>query len=373
MNSALKQTLKNELEVLLGTALSERVASGAAMAVSVMNSGSGRDSFSYSCGYTSRTGEKRRVTESTFFDLASLTKPLVTALCLLTLVQQKRIGLQSRLDDLLPLSTIPKDKLAIELWQLMSHCSGLPAHRPYFVKALTLKPTDRSEYFLQSILSEKLEYRTGSRHVYSDLGYILLGKVIEQLTGKGLNSYFEETILQVLELQGKLIYPGLKGPLGAANCVATEVCPWTRRLLCGIVHDDNCRVMGGVAGHAGLFGTAGGVMELCAFLGNVWQGRERTELFSTELLRRFLTRRDSSTWTCGFDTPSPLYSSSGSHFGPASIGHLGFTGTSFWIDLKRGISVVLLTNRVHPSRKNEKIKKLRPKVHDLIMEKLVCT
>ena len=142
-------------------------------------------------------------------------------------------------------------------------------------------------------------------------------------------------------------------------------------MLSGVVHDENCRAVGGVAGHAGLFGTVEGVLELCNHLVRQLRGEETHPAYSNEKLRQLLTRHGESTWMYGFDTPSIKGSSSGMYFSDQSAGHLGFTGTSFWIDLARGISVVLLTNRVHPTRENYGIRKFRPLFHDIVMKALL--
>lgn len=371
MDCTIVKELTRSLNDVFKKAINDKVTPGAVVAVCDLSQGSSEKIYVYSCGYTSNLSGKEKVASTTVFDLASLTKPLVTFLCLLNLVQHRVIDRESTLVELLPHFKIPEDKKNIRLWQLMSHCSGFPAHRPYFVDALALKKSVRKDYFIQSLLAEKLEYLPGSRHVYSDLGYILLGVVVEQLSQKSLDAYVQESVLKPLGLGDKLFFRSPTGKLNPLNYAVTEICPWTHTLLAGVVHDDNCRVMGGVAGHAGLFGTAGGVIDICNLLCEVWQGVRTTELFSRDTLRTFLTKVDGSSWTCGFDTPSTLTSSSGGLFSRSSVGHLGFTGTSMWIDLERGISVVLLTNRVHQSRKNENHKKLRPEVHDIIMGKLL--
>ena len=140
----------------------------------------------------------------------------------------------------------------------------------------------------------------------------------------------------------------------------------------GEAHDEHCWLMGGVAGHAGLFGTLRGVMGLCAMILDVWNNRGKASFpCGQELLREALTtRHKNGSWCLGFDTPTPGHSSSGQYFSPQSVGHLGFTGTSFWIDPLHDIAIVLLTNRVHPSRINEKIRIFRPYFHDYIMERL---
>jgi len=152
-------------------------------------------------------------------------------------------------------------------------------------------------------------------------------------------------------------------------CAATENCPWRGEVIQGHVHDENAYALGGYSGHAGLFGTAQDILILINELIKVYHGN-RTELLNAEIVRAFFTRQDivsGSTWALGWDTPSTKDSSSGNCFSLNSIGHLGFTGTSVWIDLERHITVIFLTNRIHPDRTNEKIRIFRPKIHDLVM------
>jgi CubicO group peptidase (beta-lactamase class C family) len=150
---------------------------------------------------------------------------------------------------------------------------------------------------------------------------------------------------------------------------ATENCPSRKRVLIGEVDDENAFAMGGVAGHAGLFAPVREVDSIAAHLLDCYQGR--STFLPEKIVREFWTRDRAvpgSTWALGWDTPSPIHSSSGHHFPPNAVGHLGFTGTSLWIDPEREIAVTVLSNRVHPSRANQSIRDFRPKVHDLIME-----
>jgi CubicO group peptidase (beta-lactamase class C family) len=162
-------------------------------------------------------------------------------------------------------------------------------------------------------------------------------------------------------------------PVKKDQIAATEDCTWRKKIIRGSVHDENAFAIGGYSGHSGLFGTAWDIRILlhvlrAHFLGN------RTDYFSPETVRAFFTRQDlvkDSTWALGWDTPSPQDSSSGKHFSEKTVGHLGFTGTSVWMDLEQDVLVIFLTNRVHPTRKNEKIKAFRPQLHDLIMEEIL--
>jgi CubicO group peptidase (beta-lactamase class C family) len=151
----------------------------------------------------------------------------------------------------------------------------------------------------------------------------------------------------------------------------TEDCPWRKKVLCGEVHDDNAYAVGGVAGHAGLFSSARDIYQIVARLSRCFRGQD--EFLPQALVQEFLSRDQTvrhSTFALGWDTPSESQSASGEFFSPRSVGHLGFTGTSIWWDLEKNCYVILLSNRVHPARTNEKIREFRPHIHDLIMKTL---
>jgi CubicO group peptidase (beta-lactamase class C family) len=206
---------------------------------------------------------------------------------------------------------------------------------------------------------------------YSDAGFILLGEVIEAVTGTPLDAFCRQEIFGPLRL-GDVGYRNLerRRPVGAP-AASTEECPWRRCVLSGEVHDENAWIMGGVAGHAGLFATGRQVWQFAQGLleglkGGPW-------LASPPTVRTFATRQgapDGSTWALGWDTPTPGKSSAGRYVSPAAIGHLGFTGTSLWIDPPTQVIVVLLTNRIHPSRQRQGIRTFRPLIHDAVMRAL---
>lgn len=366
--------LGKRIKPALSKAIREGVTPGAVVAVGRME----KEKFQLvnisACGNTATFDEKSAVTEATVFDLASLTKPLATCLLLMYMATRDMIDLdESTLADLLPAVDVPREKRGIRLRQILCHSSGLPAHRPYFVEALAIAPARRKIWLLEKLLAEKLTYTPGKSVVYSDLGFMLLGMAIEQRTGQDLAGAYQKYILEPLDLSSSLGFSAamLAGDQICSGIAATEVCPWTKRMLQGTVHDDNCRAIGGVAGHAGLFGRAGAVAAICGMLVGVWRGCLQTPLVSREVLKKFFKRQPGSTWALGFDTPSAKGSSSGRLFSQTSVGHLGYTGTSMWLDLEKGVVVVLLTNRVHPSRRNEKIRNFRPFIHDMVMENLI--
>jgi CubicO group peptidase (beta-lactamase class C family) len=173
-----------------------------------------------------------------------------------------------------------------------------------------------------------------------------------------------ETIYAPLGLTD-LCFPALHAL--SRRAAATELCPWRGRLLNGEVHDDNAAVLGGAAAHAGLFGTAHAVYLLLQGLLDADAGQGRHPIFDAEVIREFFKRCPGTDRALGFDTPSAVGSSAGRCFSEMSVGHLGYTGTSFWMDRRQGVIVILLTNRVHPSRYNVGIKKFRPRLHDAVM------
>lgn len=356
-----------KLENLLLTGLNNKVFPCAAVAFSQWK-GQKYERYITHCGYSQLTPVKKKLEDNNFFDLASLTKPLATVLVLLYLFENKSLQLTTALDEIYP--SCPVDKKKITIKDLMSHSSGLPAHREYFNELYHYPEAVRKEKLLTNIFAEKLDTEPGTNHCYSDLGFILLGFIIEKITGRSLDYMADKFIYSPLQLQKDLFFGGMDKYRGKAY-VSTENCLWGHKMLCGRVHDDNCRVIGGVAGHAGLFGNIRGILHLCEELLNQWQGRGHHPAYSNSLLKRIMTPVNGSTWTLGFDTPSPQGSSSGRFFSKRSVGHLGFTGTSFWIDLERECVAVLLTNRVHPDRRNDKIRQFRPLLHDVLMETAV--
>ncbi len=319
--------------------------------------------------------EKRKLQKKTFFDLASLTKPLATTLAFICLENEEKITIDEGIYSLLRKKT-EGDKGSITARSLLSHSSGLPAHREYFTLLKNIPEKERKEAVINMILQEPLAYEPGSRSVYSDLGFILLGRIIEKKARCSLDEYVAERVLKPLQLEKKIFFrPLITGGKGdyQKRFAATENCPWRKKILCGEVHDDNCYTLGGVAGHSGLFGNIEGVAGLAGTILDIWKGAAEHPNIKREKLAAYLEAQPcvpQSTWALGFDRPAPKDSSSGNRFSGKSVGHLGFTGTSFWIDPEKDIVIVLLSNRVHPVRNNTGIKKFRPFFHNRIMEEL---
>lgn len=363
------ENIQEILTSLLGEAIATGITPGGVAAVEFSVDGQ-RKSYSGAAGITSFENKSKEVSIDTAYDLASLTKPLVTSLLVMVLVERGEIKLSDRLETLIDDFYVPADKRNIEIQHLLSHSSGFVAHRPYFCDLIALDSARREKALVSMILSEPLNNQPGTTHCYSDLGYILLGYILEAVTGKKLDTLYSTMILDPLGLSDQLWFNRSKRKK-EHQYAATEICPWSHKLLSGTVHDDNCRAAtAGVNGHAGLFGTMRGVMGLCRLILDVYKGMSSSELFSQKRIEEWLTRYPHSTWSLGFDSPSGEGSSSGSYFSEKTRGHLGFTGTSFWIDFEQSIIVVLLTNRVHPTRTNWGIRQFRPYFHNRVMEAL---
>ena len=317
--------------------------------------------------------ERRAMRRETLFDLASLTKVMVTTPLVLA---AHRDGVL-QLDD--PLrrfySAVPRDVGAVTLRQLLSHSGGFADWLPLYAElGANGTARQRRQRAAALILRQPLAYEPGQTSVYSDLGFMVLGDVLETCYEQPLDVLFAQRVAQPLGLR-RVAYRSLDTPSeDAANpsaFAATERCDWRGRILSGEVHDANAWAMGGVAAHAGLFATAAGVWEFVHAMLEAATGRR--DWLPPALLRRSWQRQavpPGTTRALGWDTPTPGRSSAGAFFSAHTVGHLGFTGCSLWIDLEQQVSVVLCTNRVHPSRQAEGIGRLRPRVHDLVMHAL---
>jgi CubicO group peptidase (beta-lactamase class C family) len=326
------------------------------------------------------------VQPTTIYDLASLTKPLATGTSVLLLIQRAKVALENPVQEVLvELEGTPIGQATVR--DLLTHRSGLPGWRPFYERldaggvVPELSGGDQlvKQHVLKMIRDEPLIYVRGERSIYSDLGFMLLGFLVERLSGMPMDFWCEEAIVRPLQAAPMMFSPTVgrtqldvvRSTIDASLIAPTERDKWRNRLLRGEVHDENAAAMGGVAGHAGLFGTAESVLAVSGAWLYGYHGRE--SILDAELVRQFTTRQESVarlSWALGWDTPSAP-SSLGSSFSERSFGHLGYTGTSVWIDPLCELEVVLLSNRVHPSRRNEKIKAFRPYIHDLVYREFV--
>ncbi len=299
------------------------------------------------------------VREDDLYDLASLTKVVVTTSICMAL--ESGLDLDERVSEYVP-AFRGDGRDAVKIRHLLAHCAGLPAHQRFFEtcrgKASVLAAACRTP----------LTYAPGSATIYSDLSFLLLGAAIEGLGGVPLENLARQYIFGPLEMGQTMFLPGreLLDRIPPTEFQAEQ----RRGLIHGQVHDGNAWAMGGVAPHAGLFGAAA---DLGRFLRVMLNGgmHERRRVFSEDAIRRFTSRAElapGSTRALGWDTVSEAGSSAGRRFSVRSFGHTGFTGTSVWADPERDVGVILLTNRVHPTRENQGIRRLRPEFHDAVMD-----
>ncbi len=343
---------------------------GAVLRVSVGK----REVFHRPFGTLRPRGHGERIRHSTVFDVASLTKCMsVATLCMLG-VQEGWCSLD---DDVTKTLGPFESGKPIRVHELLSHRSGLPNWRPYldwlFERHSGIEPgTEESIQFTKNCIRGELPVaETGERAIYSDLGYMALGWWLEQTCGEPLNQLFEQRVANPLKLKKTRYIPVHSwDAIGAFPCQSTmaptEICPGRKRLTHGEVHDENAFILGGIAGHAGLFSTA---EDVGVWADTLRASYKRSGFIERKVIRTFwapIPADDDPSWRLGFDGVSPGSSSGGTHVSPTSICHLGFTGCSVWIDLERDATAVLLSNRVHPSRDNNQIRDFRPVLHDAI-------
>lgn len=297
----------------------------------------------------------------TIYDLASLTKVIVTTTACMKLWEEGKLKLDFKVSSFIPEFGV-KGKDKITIWHLLTHSSGLPAYKRYFLEV------KGKENIIKRICEEELEYEPGTKSVYSDLGFILLGVIIEKLTGEKLENYINRILFQPLGMKDTMFNPP---KILLQRIAPTEDDPWRKRVAHGEVHDENAYAMGGVSGHAGLFSDVVDLSKFCQLLlnGGIFDGKR---ILKRSTIEYFTKRVDipESTRALGWDTPSKEGSSAGRFVSSKAFGHTGFTGTSIWIDPEKDVFVVFLTNRVHPTRENQKIREVRPKVHDAIFSAL---
>jgi len=309
-----------------------------------------------------RSGDlENRVTPDTLFDLASLTKVVATAPMAMVLYERGLLDLDAPVSAIVPEFTHDKEKdprrREVTLRMLLSHSSGLPAYEKLFLRAST-----RDE-LLHAAFTTPLIADPASRAEYSDIGFIILGTALERLADEALDRFCQREIFAPLAMTNTTFNPPPEIRWQIPPTAEDQI--FRRRIVQGEVQDENASMLGGVAAHAGLFSTAADLAKFAHFMLNGGHPILRPETVA------IFTRRESAplgtSRALGWDTPSSP-SQSGKYFSPQSFGHLGYTGTSIWIDPVRQLSITLLTNRTWPDCANQAIKQVRPKFHDAVIE-----
>jgi CubicO group peptidase (beta-lactamase class C family) len=304
--------------------------------------------------------ESPEVTAETIYDLASVSKVVGTTAMAMLLWERGLLDLEVRVADVIPKfagSDARRGRVTVRM--LLAHSSGLPAYERLYERTRT-----RDE-LLAAAFSITLEAEPGMRTAYSDIGFIILGELLERVAGESLDTFCSREIFQPLGMSHTRFNPLPEWKLRIPSTVDDR--EFRHRMIQGEVHDENASVMGGIAGHAGIFSTAADVARFAHCMlqgGQPILRRETVELFATRQAEPLGSSR-----ALGWDTPSQP-SQSGRYFSPRSFGHLGYTGTSLWIDPERQLSVTLLTNRTWPDCSSQEIKEFRPRFHDAVVESL---
>ncbi|HWF67591.1 MAG TPA: serine hydrolase domain-containing protein [Acidobacteriaceae bacterium] len=307
-----------------------------------------------------------QVQPETIFDIASVTKVLATTAMAMSLWERGQLDLDQPVGERLPqfVADEPADsaKHSVTPRMLLAHSSGLPAYARLYEQHRT------ADALLSACLRMPLESAPDTRTVYSDIGFIILGPLLEAIADERLDRYCHRNIFTPLGMSSTLYRPPAEvssaiPPTGIDNELR-------HRTLQGEVHDDNCYVLGGVSGHAGLFSNAGDILRFANCILNAG-----VPLFRPETVSLFTARNSNmpNARALGWDMPTRP-SSSGQYFSPSSVGHLGYTGTSLWIDFEKRLAVVLLTNRTFPGKEREEvfnqIQQVRPRFHDAVIREL---
>ncbi len=318
------------------------------------------------------------VTDESMYDLASLTKVIATTSAIMKLYQEDKIDLNDKVAKYIP-EFANNGKENINILNLLLHNSGLKAFIPFY------KYYSSKEEVINAIYNAELDYEPDTKFVYSDLNAILLGFIVEKVSGLGLDEYCKANIFEPLGMSSTVFLPDDK--------MKERIPPtendnfWRNRLLKGEVHDEAASILGGVAGNAGLFSSAGDLYKFMRTMLNngfyynpYTRGLKEEKLFEPEIVKLFTKRFTevfySNSRALGWDTkpdvqPSKYRMPCGELISDNCFGHTGYTGTSVWCDRDRKLIIIFLTNRVYPSRDNEGIRVVRPDIHNAAIESAV--
>ena len=367
--------LNAKLDSIVSVAMAQGAAPGVALAVGRW----GRLVHLRAYGRIDLPGDAPAVTDSTMFDMASLTKVVATTTAAMILEDEGKLNLDAPVHSYLPeVDDTAKSRITVRM--ILTHSAGFEAFAP-----LWREHHGRADY-LHEINARPLAYAPGDSVIYSDWDFVLAGMIIERITGMPLDQFLATRVWQPLQMRDTRFNPLTSDALPAdSTCTAgfradspmlariavTEMDTAYRHIkVHGIVHDENACALGGVAGHAGLFSSARDVAAFCQMLLNGGQYNGVRVIQPTTIARWTARQSPRSSRAIGWDTPSER-SSAGVYFSSRSFGHTGFTGTSIWIDPERGLFVVLLTNRVNPTRANVRHEALRRDVANAVQAAIV--
>lgn len=333
-------------------------------------------------GYRMVVPEPRKMCMDTIFDLASLTKPIACATSIMILHDQKKLDINQPVNSIIK-SFVGAGKDKVTIKHLLTHTGGLPLYLKHHRKSRPLafdvldkypqnvrnkmKDDGIAEKFFENVCAIPLSYKPGEKFIYTDWSYVILGKIVEIVSGKTLNIFAEKNIFSPLGMKHTFYLPSKKY---WENCAATEYCSWRKKIVVGEVHDETAYLLNGVSGNAGLFSTgedlavfAQMMLNKGRFKNKIILRKSTVELMTTNhISSRFVTK-----YGLGWGLKNDNYWFFG-NFSRQSYGHTGFTGTSVVIDPKTGIYSILLTNRVHPSRNAQKVVLIRKKYNTLAAE-----
>jgi CubicO group peptidase (beta-lactamase class C family) len=354
----MKTSRLHRLQELLQAAVDTESLPGAVVAVGI-----GQEIvYEQALGFAERLhGVIRPMTLDTLFDLASLTKVVATLPSILLLVEQGELRLSDPVTHFIPTFT-GAEKEGVTLYHLLTHSSGLPAHREFY------RQWSQRDEILAAVIAEPLETSPGARVVYSDLGFILLGEIVQRVTGQTLDVYARHEVFEPLGMVHTQFCP--PGEL-ASRIAATEDVP-ERGVKVGVVHDENAEASGGVSGHAGLFAPA---RDLIRYL-QMWLGLSESDDSVLSASARHLAvqphmRATNTARGLGWVLRGDVYDHMGDLWPQSGAGHTGFTGTSLAFDPASGLWTVLLTNCVHYGRENQPMRRLRPLIHNVVAATLL--
>ena len=342
---------------LLEKELAKNTFPGAAAAVVTKN----KIIYKNILGLAQKEPEQRKLCKDTIFGLASLTKVIVTTSSVMKLIEMGKINLYDYIKDYFP--ELPKAKEEITIYHLLTHTSGYQAIIKLWDKGLDYQQK------IKYISDLELENEIGEVVNYSDPNFILLGELVQRVSGKNLHEFSQQHFFKPLDMNNTAYNPltNIKG-IDKSDIAATEYCSWRKKMIIGEVHDENAYSLGGISGHAGLFSNIEDLSKFVMMLLNngTYQNKNIFSALTIKAMIKNWTKDLDQNRALGWDLKDNFRSSAGILLSDKAYGHTGFTGTSIWIDPELEIGMILLTNRVHPSRDNIDIISLRPRFHNLL-------